>query len=437
MDTIVAIATSIASPSGINIIRISGEKALAIAIQIFDNKDFNNNIVPNKMYLGRVKVRDFQEKAFCVYYRAPKSYTGEDVVEFHCHGGKIITEEIVREIRKRGARPSQPGEFTKRAFLNDKLTLDMAEGIYGVINATSESDLNNSYRIMEGEIGKGLTKVEQRLISVTAILEAFLDYPEELEENKPLAKKELLNCKEYIGKLLESTKYTKILKEGVFVAIVGLPNSGKSSLLNALVKKDRAIVSEIPGTTRDILSESIEIEGIKINFVDTAGIRKSDNIIEEMGIERAKKAINSADIVIFVQDTTTQTSSEEIEIEKLFGDKKVIFVANKIDINKVEKKGIKISAKMGTNIQEIVDQIMLIIDREAIYSQTILTNEKHIYALEQSKNNIETALDGWSAPTECVLVDIKQALSEISKVTGRDVSESVIDEIFAKFCVGK
>lgn len=437
MDTIVAIATSIASPSGINIIRISGEKALAIAIQIFDNKDFNNNIVPNKMYLGRVKVRDFQEKAFCVYYRAPKSYTGEDVVEFHCHGGKIITEEIVREIRKRGARPSQPGEFTKRAFLNDKLTLDMAEGIYGVINATSESDLNNSYRIMEGEIGKGLTKVEQRLISVTAILEAFLDYPEELEENKPLAKKELLNCKEYIGKLLESTKYTKILKEGVFVAIVGLPNSGKSSLLNALVKKDRAIVSEIPGTTRDILSESIEIEGIKINFVDTAGIRKSDNIIEEMGIERAKKAINSADIVIFVQDTTTQTSSEEIEIEKLFGDKKVIFVANKIDINKVEKKGIKISAKMGTNIQEIVDQIMLIIDREAIYSQTILTNEKHIYALEQSKNNIETALDGWSAPTECVLVDIKQALSEISKVTGRDVSESVIDEIFVKFCVGK
>ena len=437
MDTIVAIATSIASPSGINIIRISGEKALAIAIQIFDNKDFNNNIVPNKMYLGRVKVRDFQEKAFCVYYRAPKSYTGEDVVEFHCHGGKIITEEIVREIRKRGARPSQPGEFTKRAFLNDKLTLDMAEGIYGVINATSESDLNNSYRIMEGEIGKGLTEVEQRLISVTAILEAFLDYPEELEENKPLAKKELLNCKEYIGKLLESTKYTKILKEGVFVAIVGLPNSGKSSLLNALVKKDRAIVSEIPGTTRDILSESIEIEGIIINFVDTAGIRKSDNIIEEMGIERAKKAINSADIVIFVQDTTTQTSSEEVEIEKLFGDKKVIFVANKIDINKVEKKGIRISAKMGTNIQEIVDQIMLIIDREAIYSQTILTNEKHIYALEQSKNNIETALDGWSAPTECVLVDIKQALSEISKVTGRDVSESVIDEIFAKFCVGK
>lgn len=437
MDTIVAIATSIASPSGINIIRISGEKALAIAIQIFDNKDFNNNIVPNKMYLGRVKVRDFQEKAFCVYYRAPKSYTGEDVVEFHCHGGKIITEEIVREIRKRGARPSQPGEFTKRAFLNDKLTLDMAEGIYGVINATSESDLNNSYRIMEGEIGKGLTEVEQRLISVTAILEAFLDYPEELEENKPLAKKELLNCKEYIGKLLESTKYTKILKEGVFVAIVGLPNSGKSSLLNALVKKDRAIVSEIPGTTRDILSESIEIEGIKINFVDTAGIRKSDNIIEEMGIERAKKAINSADIVIFVQDTTTQTSSEEVEIEKLFGDKKVIFVANKIDINKVEKKGIKISAKMGTNIQEIVDQIMLIIDREAIYSQTILTNEKHVYALEQSKNNIETALGGWSAPTECVLVDIKQALGEISKVTGRDVSESVIDEIFAKFCVGK
>lgn len=437
MDTIVAIATSIASPAGINIIRISGEKSLGIAKEIFENKDFNNNIIANKMYLGSVKVGQFLERAFCVYYRAPKSYTGEDVVEIHCHGGKIITEEIVKEIRKRGARPSAAGEFTKRAFLNDKLTLDMAEGIYGIINAVSESDLNNSYRIMEGEIGKGLIKIEQKLIGATAILEAYLDYPEELEDNKSLAKKELIDGKNSIEKLLETTKYTKILREGVFVAIVGLPNSGKSSLLNALVKQDRAIVSEIAGTTRDILSESIEIEGIKINFVDTAGIRKSKDTIEEMGIERAKKAIKNADIVIFVQDTTTESGEEEREIEKLFGDKKVINVANKIDINKVDKKGIKISAKRGDNIAEIVREIMRIIDREAIYNQAILTNEKHIYALERSRQLIADVLTDWSAPTECVLVDIKNALDEISKVTGRDVSESVVDEIFAKFCVGK
>lgn len=437
-DTIVAIATSMASPAGINIIRISGDTALDIAKQIFESKEFNNSIVPNKMYLGRVNTEKFIEKAFCVYYKAPKSYTGEDVVEIHCHGGKIVTEAIVKAIRERGARPSLAGEFTKRAFLNEKLTLDMAEGIYGIINATSQSDLNNSYRIMEGELGKGLSKIEGILISTMALLEAVLDYPEELEEDKPQAKNSLTVCKKHIEKLLETTKYTKVLREGVFIAIIGMPNSGKSSLLNALVKQDRAIVSEIAGTTRDILSESIEVEGIKLNFVDTAGIRKSYDLIEEMGIERAKKAINSADIIIFVQDTTIEANEGEKEIEKLFGDKKVIYVANKMDINKIDKKGIKISAKMGENVEKIIAEIMLYIDREAIYNQTILTNEKHIYALEQSKKHIEEAINSFDvAPTECVLVDIREALNEISKITGKDVSESVIEEIFAKFCVGK
>ncbi len=437
-DTIVAIATSMASPAGINIIRISGEDSLTSVKAIFTAKDFDN-IVPNKMYLGKIICENFIEKAFCVYYKAPKSYTGEDVTEIHCHGGKIVTEAIVRAICNQGIRPAHAGEFTKRAFLNNKLTLDEAEGIFGIINAASESDLKNSSRLMEGELGKGIVENENLLISAAALLEAALDYPEEIEEdNTILAKINLEIVKNNIDKLLNTEKYAKILREGAFVAIIGRPNSGKSSLLNALLRQDRAIVSDIAGTTRDILNESVEIEGIKINFVDTAGIRESDNVIEGMGIERAKRAIEYADIVIYLQDTTVSENQEEIEIEKLLKDKKVIYVANKTDIGTFDKKGIKISAKYRINMEELISKIMSLIEKEAIASQTIITNERHIYALKAAKTHVDDALNGFSAaPLECILVDIKSALGELGRITGKEISESVVDEIFSKFCVGK
>lgn len=437
-DTIVAIATSMASPSGINIIRISGEYALSAVKTIFTAKDFVD-IIPNKMYLGKIISEKFIEKAFCVYYKAPKSYTGEDVAEIHCHGGKIITEAILRAVCNQGIRPAHAGEFTKRAFLNNKLSLDEAEGIFGIINAASESDLKNSCRLMEGELGKGLNESENLLISATALLEVALDYPEEIEEdNSILAKENLLKVKNNIEKLLQTQKYARFLREGAHVAIIGRPNSGKSSLLNAILRQERAIVSDIPGTTRDVLNESVEIEGIKINFVDTAGIRDSDNVIEGMGIERAKKAIEYADIVIYLQDTTIPSNEEEKEIERLLLSKKVIYVANKTDIGTYERQGIKISAKYRINIDELIYKIMSLIDKEAIVSQTVITSERHIFALREALKNIDEAINSFSiAPIECVLVDIKSALSEIGRITGKEISESVVDEIFSKFCVGK
>jgi len=437
-DTIVAIATSMASPAGINIIRISGEEALFAVRKIFTAKDFVNTI-PNKMYLGKILCENFIEKAFCVYYKAPKSYTGEDVVEIHCHGGKIITETIVRAICRLGIRPAHAGEFTKRAFLNNKLSLDEAEGIFGIINAASESDLKNSCRLMEGELGKGLYESEILLINAAALLEVALDYPEEIEEdNSILAKDNLIKVRSNIEKLLKTEKYARFLREGAHVAIIGRPNSGKSSLLNAILRQERAIVSDIAGTTRDVLNESVEIEGIKINFVDTAGIRESYNEIEGMGIERAKKAINYADIVIFLQDTTIPLSQEEKEIEKLLQNKRVIYVANKTDIGKQERQGIKISAKYRINIDELINRIMSMIDKEAIVSQTVITSERHIFALREALLHIEEAINGFSfAPIECILVDIKSALRELSRITGKEISESVVEEIFSKFCVGK
>lgn len=437
-DTIVAIATSMASPSGINIIRISGEDALSAVKTIFTAKDFVD-IIPNKMYLGKIISEKFIEKAFCVYYKAPKSYTGEDVAEIHCHGGKIITEVILRAVCNLGIRPAHAGEFTKRAFLNNKLSLDEAEGIFGIINAASESDLKNSCRLMEGELGKGLNESENLLISATALLEVALDYPEEIEEdNSILAKENLLKVKNNIEKLLQTQKYARFLREGAHVAIIGRPNSGKSSLLNAILRQERAIVSDIPGTTRDVLNESVEIEGIKINFVDTAGIRNSDNLIEGMGIERAKKAIEYADIVIYLQDTTIPSNEEEKEIERLLLNKKVIYAANKTDIGTYERQGIKISAKYRINIDELINKIMSLIDKEAIVSQTVITSERHIFALREALKNIDEAINSFSiAPIECVLVDIKSALSEIGRITGKEISESVVEEIFSKFCVGK
>ncbi|MBO5304370.1 MAG: tRNA uridine-5-carboxymethylaminomethyl(34) synthesis GTPase MnmE, partial [Clostridia bacterium] len=330
MDTIVAIATSLASSAGVNIIRVSGNDALRIAKEIFESKKVvDGAMVPNFMYLGRINGKNFTEKAFCVYYKSPFSYTGEDVIEVHCHGGINVTRSIVSLIREKGARPAEAGEFTRRAFLNNKLTLAEAEGVIDMINATSESQMLNAYRLMDGYLTKGIVESERLLIETSALLEAKLDYPEELEEEtRPVAYENLKFALNEIEKLLKNTNNVKTVTGGVDVAIVGVPNAGKSSLLNAILQTDRAIVSDIAGTTRDVLKESVEIDGIKLNFLDTAGIREGGDKIENMGIERSKNAIKGADVVLFVKDTTVATNEQEKAISELLDGKKVIEVDN-------------------------------------------------------------------------------------------------------------
>ena len=304
-DTIVAVATSLATTSAINIIKVSGEDAFAIVQSVFSCKKMPSSPEPNYMYLGRIEGKNFSERAFCVFFKGPHSYTGEDVAEVHCHGGIGVTQAIVRLLREKGARPAQAGEFTKRAFLNGKLTLAEAEGLLDVINAESESAIHNAYRLVGGQLLQGLYESEKRLISAMAMLEVKLDYPEEVEEDTfPQAQEALRFALKEVAALLSSAAYAKIVKYGADVAIVGLPNVGKSTLLNALVRSDRAIVSDIAGTTRDVLSESIELSGIRLNFLDTAGIRESGDVIEKIGVERSKKAIEGADIVLFITDLT-------------------------------------------------------------------------------------------------------------------------------------
>lgn len=439
-NTIVAVATSLATTAAINIIKISGKDAFALVQSVFSCAKLPAQPVPNYMYLGRIVGENFSERAFCVFFKAPHSYTGEDVAEIHCHGGIAVTQAIVRLLREKGARPAQAGEFTKRAFLNGKLTLAEAEGLLDVINAESESAIHNAYRLVGGKLLQGLYESEKRLINAMAMLEVKLDYPEEVEEDTfPQAKEALLFAKNEADKLLASTAYVKTVRLGADIAIVGLPNVGKSTLLNALVRSDRAIVSDIAGTTRDVLCESIELGGIRLNFLDTAGIREGGDVIEKIGVERSKKAIEGADLVLFVVDLSRQETADEKEIAALIGDKKYILVGNKADLKTCPRDGAyEICARTGEGMDKLTDKILSLLDRDAVYSQGILTNERHISALSECDKHLTSALSGFDVlPVECTLSDIRSALDALGQITGTNVSDAVIDNVFANFCVGK
>lgn len=447
MDTIVAISTPIGR-GGIGIVRLSGEP-LDIAFKIFKSAGIQNkDIMPQFMYFGTIMTEGFYDKGYMVYFKAPKSFTGEDIIEFHCHGGIRILQGIVAECIKNGARPAEAGEFTKRAFMNGKMALADAEGVIDMINADSEEAVNAAYRLMSGHLTDEIRMIQAKLTDIITDLEAVLDYPEELEnEILPKSCESLQDILNSLEKPVKYKTYGKMAKFGIDVAIVGETNVGKSSLMNALLGDNRAIVSDIRGTTRDIIRESLEYKGIKINLIDTAGIRVSGDVIEQEGVKRAKDAALSADLVIMLNDITQKENVESKQIEQNLQGKRVIKVYNKSDLIVGEKTGKKlengetvfiISAKTKDGITELLNEIAGIYLNGKISGGEIMTNERHLFAVQRAYNSVAEAINNYeNVSTDCILLDLKEAWQALGEITGDTVTEDIIDNIFNKFCVGK
>lgn len=441
MDTIVALATPLQAHGAVGIVRLSGEDALVTAQKIFCPFGKKQpDAAPGTMFLGTVSAGKLKDKAFCVYHKAPKSYTGEDVVELQFHGGRAVAKHILTALTEAGARPAEAGEFTKRAFLNGKMTLAEAEGVADIINAESEAAARQAYRMLSGELSKEIAACEALLLAAAANVEAVLDYPEELTDDLSAPTRTLLETvKTRLDILLNGAADRRYVTDGVSVAIAGLTNVGKSSLLNALIKDDRAIVTDIAGTTRDVMRESFELDGIRMHLLDTAGIRESADTVEAIGVTRAKKAVEGADLVLFVMDLSVPEEETERALRAEMQAEKTIFVANKGDAARYAREAaVVIEAKTGKNLAELTRLMAEKLKLSALTSGVTLTRERHIFAVREARDAVEQALSGYEVTTaDCLAVDIKSAYRALTAITGEDASEAIVDKIFSEFCVGK
>ena len=434
---------SLSTPLGkgaIGIVRMSGKDVLNIALKIFHCKE--KNIKPRYMYFGKLEVeKEVFEECLMVYFKAPFSYTGEDVVEFQIHGGVLLAQKVVERCLENGCRMAEAGEFSKRAFLNGKITLDKAEAIIGEINAESEGELNSSLKITNGKLGKMVEDEQNTLSELLAEIEVSFDYPEndyeEIVKDKVLEKVKEIKTKNQ--KLIEVSNSGKYLKNGINVALVGRANVGKSSVLNALLGEERAIVTNIEGTTRDSLTESFFHNGVKINLIDTAGIRETNDVVEKLGIEKSLESIKKADIVLFIHDASQKESEEEKEIAKKLKNKKVINVVNKIDKKRVLAKlkdEVEISALEEKNIHLLKDKIVsevISVDLNTF----VLTNERHIQILKNAESIMEEVLSLKAESLDVIAMLLKKVWAELGKITGNTENEDIISLIFSKFCLGK
>lgn len=441
--TIACISTPLGT-GAISIIRVSGPKCLEIAKRVFfcKNKD---NIQPRFMNLGDFVWHDIKDKCLMVFFKAPLSYTGEDMVEFQCHGGEFLAENILKSLLENGAVLAENGEFSKRAFLNGKLTLDKAEGIIDVINATSEAELKAGYKMLKGELKNKIIELQNKIKTNLAEIEVTLDYPEYDDETYAIkhSKQSFLEIKKEIENLLATSGTGKMIKNGINIAIVGKPNVGKSSLLNALIGENRAIVTNIAGTTRDTIMETIVYKGIKFNFIDTAGIRESEDVVEKIGIDRSLQSIKEADIVLVVFDNSSDFELEDEQLFEMTKNSKRIFILNKSDIEEKHKfdnnNTLVVSAFKKQNIEEIKEKIFnTVIDKKMDASGLVLTNIRHITNLKLALEAIDITLEKMQTESaDIVAFLVKNVWDILGKITGETEIESVVDEIFSKFCLGK
>ena len=456
MSTIAAISTA-PGVGGIGIIRLSGEETFNIIEKIFVPKNKSKEIKGYTFKYGNIinpKTNEILDEVLVPYFIKPRSYTMENMCEINSHGGNIVMQNILEVCLENGAELAEPGEFTKRAFLNGRIDLSQAESIIDIINSKTKKESKASLKQLEGFLSKKIKSIRKKIMDVMVDIEANIDYPEyDIEE---VTEKKVENMLKSIEKELMSLKNTfdngKIIKDGINVAIVGKPNAGKSSLLNALLKEERAIVSKYKGTTRDSIEELMNIDGIPIKIIDTAGIREASDEVEKIGIERAKEIADNADLLIAIFDISANIDEEDIEIIDLIKDKKAIIVLNKIDliqdninvdsrISNLNKKIIKISALNKDGVEKISETIveMFKINEINLDDGIIVTNTRHKNLINKAINSTENAQISLEnkMPMDIVAIEIKNVLEDLGEITGEDVSENIINEIFAKFCLGK
>ena len=452
-DTIAAISTP-RGEGGIGIVRISGDKSFEILNKIFRKKSPNSDLGFSKFNYGFIYDEEkIIDEVMIVRLKAPKTYTCEDIVEINCHGGNLITEKVLEIVLRQGARHAEAGEFTKRAFMNGRIDLSQAEAVIDLIHGKTEKSISLSMDQLRGDLKEKIKHFKKALLDVTAHVNVVLDYPEEGIDD-PLPENLRINLEKVFEEaniLIESYDKGKKIKDGIKTVIVGKPNVGKSTLLNSILKEERAIVNHVAGTTRDIIEEIINIKGIPLVLVDTAGIRETEDIVENIGVEKSKEFIEKADLVLLVLDNSRKLEKEDKEvIEKIKeNNKKVIVLLNKIDLPKKLdiseynfENIVEISAKNNIGIENMEDTIYsFIVDKNVENSgeKLIITNIRHKTALEKTKDSIKSIFEtiDMGLPMDLISVDLKEALDSLSEITGEITSEDILDHVFGNFCVGK
>lgn len=452
-ETIAAISTSLGE-SGVSIIKISGSEAKQITDRIFKQKNGKSFLEAKtfRMHYGHIIDPISQEpidEVLVSFFSGPKSFTAEDVVEINCHGGRVATESVLNEVYKAGARPAEPGEFTKRAFLNGRIDLSQAEAVIDIIQAKTELSMKSAMRQSEGRLSKEIKEIRASILNILAFIEVTVDFPEEDLEfttgQEVSAKLGVLI--EKVKDLLRTSEEGKILRDGLSLAIIGKPNVGKSSLLNALLMENRAIVTDVPGTTRDIIEEYLNIEGIPIKIMDTAGIRETEDIVEKIGVDRSKGKIDEADLIVFMLDRSRPLDKEDRDIIEYIGDRKSITLLNKSDLDDrllAEElnldETISISALNGFGINELKKKIKdLFFHGNIEVKDLMVTNHRHKEALMRANEKMIEAKEAVDVgiSLDLAAIDISSAWNYFGEITGDTLSEDLIEKIFSDFCIGK
>lgn len=455
-DTITAISTAIGE-GGISIIRVSGERALQVVGRIFKGKnakglDTMGTYTMRHGHIVELGGDDVIDEVIVSYMKGPRSFTAEDTVEINCHGGIVATNKVLENVIKAGARMAEPGEFTKRAFLNGRIDLSQAEAVIDIIRAKTELSMKSAVLQAGGNLSAAVRELREKLIALIAHIEATVDYPEDdLEEITGIqVAARLKEIVAEIGKALESAEEGKILREGLSTVIVGKPNVGKSSLLNTLLKENRAIVTDIPGTTRDVIEEYISIKGIPVKIVDTAGIRETEDVVEKIGVEKSIEKIEEADLIILILDSSSELTDEDRDIISFIKGKKYIVLLNKSDLN--EKINIKeideleseyvisTSVTQGFGIDQLKEAIVkLFFHGEIKSNELVITNMRHKEAMMAANSSCLQAIEALSSTSAIDLasIDIRNAWYSLGQITGDTMEENIIDKIFSEFCLGK